>query len=279
MRTPDKDRRVSRDLAFWKEGPHVLATRGAIALSLGECEVEGLERLDEARLIQTVDDRFPGWRDAENDHWKFEFEVQSTFVSLTTYGGTPPEVEAWFRELARREGLTEFDFQVDAITAQDKRAHRAMLAAARRELEAEERDEERQEFKRLLILAEEGDPAAQFAIGQRLSFGEGVGSDSAQAASWYERAASAGNADAMVNLAALFRHGRGVPLDPARAAAWLERALPKDGLFAAFELGQMYAAGDGVSKDRERAERLFQTALENGHPEARKALRLLRESR
>jgi len=83
----------------------------------------------------------------------------------------------------------------------------------------------------------------------------------------------------MANLAALYRSGRGVPRDPTKAVEWLERALPQDGLFAAYELGQLCAAGEGCSADRERAEQLFRTALANGHPEARRALQLLRQKR
>jgi hypothetical protein len=268
---------MSRDLVFWKAGPQLRTTRGAIALGLGEYEIEGLEPLNEVRLLEAIDDRFPAWRGEAIDRWKFECEVQRTWVSLTTFGGTPPEVEAWFVELAQREGLSVFDAEVEGPTTADRRAHRAALAAARRELEADERDEAQQEYLDLLRKAEQGDVAAQLAAGQRLSFGEGVSRDDAAAAHWYERAANAGNVDGMINLAALYRAGRGVRRDPAKAVEWLERALPQDGLFAAFELGQLCAAGEECPPDRERAEQLFQTALANGHPEARRALRLLRE--
>ncbi len=270
---------MSRDLLFWKQGPRVRATRGAIALAIGDCEVEGLEAIDEGRLIADIDARFPGWRDQRIDRWKFECEVQSMFITLALHGETPVEVEPWFRDLARREALTVFDGEADEITAADRRAHRKMIAAARRELEAEEQEEAAVEYSSLLARAESGDVAAQFAVGQRLSFGEGVAQDSVAAAAWYERAARAGRADAMVNLAAMYRDGRGLRRDPTTAVAWLERALPKDGLFAAFELGQMVAAGEGVPRDLRRAEELFRLALSNGHPEARRALRLLSEAR
>jgi len=177
---------MSRDLVFWKASPSVRATRGAISLGLGEYEIEGLELLDEVRLLQAIDDRFPGWRAEAVDHWKFECEVQSTWVTLMTLGGTPPEVEAWFLELAQREGLTTFDPQVEESTAADRRAHPAALAAARPELEADERDQVRREYLNLLKKAEQGDVAAQFGVGQRLSFDEGVNRDEAAAARWYE---------------------------------------------------------------------------------------------
>lgn len=268
---------MSRTLTFWKEGPRLTASHGAVALGIGECEIEGLEALDEARLLELIEQRFHGWAGEQLDRWSFECDVHGMAMTLTLRDRTPAEVEAWFRELARREGLTVFDDAVDEITIADEREHRGRVAAAERELEEEELLESRRELERLLPLAEAGDPAAQCAVGQKLSFGEGVARDSAAAATWYERAARAGNVDAMVNLAALLRNGRGVPRDPRAAATWLERALPHDGLFAPFELGQMYAAGEGIARDVQRAEELFRRALASGHPEARKALRLLGE--
>jgi len=74
--------------------------------------------------------------------------------------------------------------------------------------------------------------------------------------------------------AALFRQGKGVARDPRRALAWLERAAPQDPLVAGYELGQL-VEGDGVAPDRARAEQLFRAARAAGHPEARRALRLL----
>jgi hypothetical protein len=270
---------VSRDLLFWKPGPELRTSPGTIALVLGDYQVAGLDPIDEERIADVIDRRFPGWRDEGDDRWKFECETGSTFLSLSLHASTAEEVETWFRTFADSEGLATFDCQVDEITAADKAARRKIVAAAKRELEGEEQDELRAEFGRALARADAGDAAAQLAVGQKLSFGEGVKANPAEAAAWYRRAAEAGNVDAMVNLAALLRNGKGIPRDVAMAARWLERALPSDGLFVAFELGEMYATGEGVAIDRKRAEELFETALANGHPAARKALRLLREGK
>jgi hypothetical protein len=270
---------MSRDLLFWRRGPKVRLTPGAIFLALGEYPIEGLEAIDEVSVIQAIDSRFPGWQGEQVDRWVFECDVVSTFVTLRVFASTPPEVEAWFRDFAMQEGLDFFDHETDQITEADRATHRWMSAAAKRDLQREEEQDLGEEFPLVLSRAEAGDIDAQFALGQRLSFGDGVKEDHAEAASWYERAANAGNVDAMVNLAALHRSGKGVPRDLSKALAWLERALPGDGLIAAFELAQMHAAREGVPVNPARAESLFRMALANGHPEARKALRLLSETR
>ncbi len=61
-------------------------------------------------------------------------------------------------------------------------------------------------------------------MGAFLATGKGVDKDMAKAAEWYQRAADAGNPNAMANL------------------------------------GLMYASGDGVEEDREYAEELFDQA-------------------
>jgi TPR repeat protein len=54
--------------------------------------------------------------------------------------------------------------------------------------------------------------------------GRGVPADAARAADFYERAALAGHADAMVRLGVLLHDGRGVEADPEAARQWLQRA-------------------------------------------------------
>jgi hypothetical protein len=42
---------MSRDLLFWKPGSALQATRGTIALVIGDYQVEGLDAIGEARVI------------------------------------------------------------------------------------------------------------------------------------------------------------------------------------------------------------------------------------
>lgn len=74
-------------------------------------------------------------------------------------------------------------------------------------------------------LAEAGHGAAAYRIGYMHETGQGVPLDATVAARWYDKAARAGNADAMAALGALFLHGIGVPQDYSRAYLLLSLAV------------------------------------------------------
>lgn len=69
--------------------------------------------------------------------------------------------------------------------------------------------------------AEQGNPRAQFNLGNAYFFGSGVPRDHAQAANWYRLAAEQGEASALHNLGYLYEHGKGVPQDKVQAFMWL----------------------------------------------------------
>src|SRR5688572_23365165 len=76
------------------------------------------------------------------------------------------------------------------------------------------------EFENLLAKANEGDPVAQFSVGQKYTKGEGVAKDVPEAAKWLEKSAQQGNADAQIGLGALYLGGRGLPKNSLEAAKW-----------------------------------------------------------
>jgi putative methionine-R-sulfoxide reductase with GAF domain len=69
-------------------------------------------------------------------------------------------------------------------------------------------------------LAEEGDPAAQFAIGARYATGEGVGQNYSEAVRWFSKAGEQGHVVAQATLGAYYWAGRGVPQDLSKAYFW-----------------------------------------------------------
>jgi putative methionine-R-sulfoxide reductase with GAF domain len=69
-------------------------------------------------------------------------------------------------------------------------------------------------------LAEEGDPAAQFALGARYATGEGVGQNYSEAVRWFAKAGEQGHVVAQATLGAYYWAGRGVPQDLSRAYFW-----------------------------------------------------------
>ncbi len=69
-------------------------------------------------------------------------------------------------------------------------------------------------------LAEESDPAAQFALGARYATGEEVKQDYAEAARWFTEAAEHGHVVAQATLGAYYWAGHGVPKDLNKAYFW-----------------------------------------------------------
>ena len=72
----------------------------------------------------------------------------------------------------------------------------------------------------LQALAEQGDPAAQFAMGARYATGEGVAQDYTEAVRWFTKAAEQGHVAAQATLGAYYWAGRGVPADLSKAYFW-----------------------------------------------------------
>ena len=74
--------------------------------------------------------------------------------------------------------------------------------------------------------AAKGHPDAMFEKARAFASGWQTEPDPAGAAEWYEKAAEAGSAAAMLSLGKLYRRGAdGVPPDAGKARAWLERAV------------------------------------------------------
>ena len=127
-------------------------------------------------------------------------------------------------------------------------------------------------YEAWLPLARSGDPAAQRNLGHLFRFGHGVGQDFAQAADWYERAATTGLASAQVNLAMMRLRGQGVARAATEAAYWLELAARQGHILAQYNLGLLYLRGNGVGADEGRALGWLNLAAKGGH---RGALELL----
>jgi TPR repeat protein/S1-C subfamily serine protease len=181
-------------------------------------------------------------------------------------------------------------------------------------IEALERTDYEQAFRRLLPCAEAGDPIAQFNLGLMHDSGEGasrddaeavrwyrlaaeqglaeaqfnlgfmydtgrgVAQDDAEAVRWYRLAAEQGLADAQFNLALMYHNGEGVPQDDAEVVRWLRLAADQGDARAQFNLGFMYDDGRGVAQDDAEAVRWYRLAAEQGDAEAQLNLALMYHS-
>ncbi len=76
------------------------------------------------------------------------------------------------------------------------------------------------DFDSMRKLAEQGDPAAEFAMGAHYVTGEDVAQDYPQAVRWFSLAADHGHVTAQSTLGAYYGIGRGVPQDYTKAYFW-----------------------------------------------------------
>jgi TPR repeat protein len=109
-------------------------------------------------------------------------------------------------------------------------------------------------------LAVEGNPGAQFNLGQLYLKGHGVPQNFDQARQWFERAAVRGQAIAQYNLGLLYDSGQGVPQDYLQARQWYEKAAVQGRPEAQASLGTLYLTGHGVPQDYPQALFWFRVA-------------------
>lgn len=139
------------------------------------------------------------------------------------------------------------------------------LAAAKRAYDASEFVEA---AKLVRPLAEQGNPGAQFLMGQMLFFGLGMERDDAKAAQWYGMAAQAGNTEALYRLGYLHATGQGVAYDPAAAERFWIAAASKRHRGAIVALADFYHEGLYRKEDEMLARRWLNRAAMTGDIES-----------
>jgi hypothetical protein len=94
----------------------------------------------------------------------------------------------------------------------------------------------------------------------------GLPKDDVLAASWFRKAADAGDATAMSNLGVMYANGMGgLPKDDAQAVIWYRNAADAGDAFAMNSLGAMYANGrGGLPKDNAQAASWYRKAADAG---------------
>lgn len=118
------------------------------------------------------------------------------------------------------------------------------------------------------VLAKQGDPAAQTALGVAYSTGVKVEVDKKKAAEWYGKAAEQGFALGQWNLAFLYVRGEGVEQDDKKARELFQKAADQGFVPAEYDLGMMYLYGMGGKRSRSEALKWVRKAADQGYKEA-----------
>lgn len=122
-----------------------------------------------------------------------------------------------------------------------------------------------------------GLPRAQFYLAKMYEVGEGgVKKDLPEARRWTERAATAGEARAMHNLALYYYKGEGGERNSTKAANWFRKAADLGLVDSQFNLAQLYEGGWGVSQNPSEAYKWYLIAAKAGDNASRARAMALR---
>jgi TPR repeat protein len=89
--------------------------------------------------------------------------------------------------------------------------------------------------------------------------------DYSKAREWYEKAAAAGNGQAMASIGWLYRDGLGAARDYAMARHWFEKSVAARHGAGMHGLGVLHEAGQGVPKDLAKARDWFEKSAATGY--------------
>jgi TPR repeat protein len=119
-------------------------------------------------------------------------------------------------------------------------------------------------------LAERGDAAAQYELGDLYYSGLGVPQVEAEAVEWYRRAALQGHPAAQHMLALSYEYGTGVARNMAESLKWLRRAAQQGYGASQNRLGQMYQSpgsfGVTFEQDLIEAHKWYNLSAAGGEP-------------
>jgi TPR repeat protein len=118
------------------------------------------------------------------------------------------------------------------------------------------------------LLAFEGMPQAQLYYGQMLLEGTGVAKDERAGLSWFKRAASQNNLDAINMTGRCLENGWGCSVDVTLAATYYHRAANAGHAWAQYNLGHLYLDGLGIERNLEKAHLCYLQAATQNHARA-----------
>jgi TPR repeat protein len=116
----------------------------------------------------------------------------------------------------------------------------------------------------MVAKATAGDPAAQFQLAVAYDSGRGEKRNLAEAASWYEKSAQGGFAEAQNSIGSLYLSGEGVPKDEPKACEWFAKAAAQENARGLGNSAFCYDRGIGVDKDAPKAAVLYERAANKG---------------
>lgn len=117
--------------------------------------------------------------------------------------------------------------------------------------------------------ADRGNAEAEAELASNYFYGQaGIKKDTAQAMTWYQRAAAHDHAYSQLRIANVYNAPMATPAELAQAADWYRKAAEQGNQEAAYKLGLFYENGRGVAQDYAEAAVWYRKGADSGHPGA-----------
>jgi TPR repeat protein len=129
-------------------------------------------------------------------------------------------------------------------------------------------------FEWMMRAADGGHSAAQNNIGLSYLHGLGTEKDDKKAFEWFDKSANQGFSYAQSELGMLYYDGKGIDKDIKLAKNWWLTAAMQEDEYAQFNLASLMLEQDDIKQ----AYYWFNRAMQNKHPDAEAALKLLKEN-
>jgi len=124
--------------------------------------------------------------------------------------------------------------------------------------------------QRFMEAAEQGDAAAQYALGECYYRGDGVDLSFEEAEKWYRKSAEQGCAPAQFKLGNLYMSERATMKE---GADWYTKAAEQGYATAQLHLGKCFLYGNGVSENQGTAIKWLRLAAQQNNKEAQRLLK------
>lgn len=126
------------------------------------------------------------------------------------------------------------------------------------------------DFAELSAKAAQGNAEAQFKLGVRYHYGEGVPQNYSEALKWFQKSAGQGFAPAQSELGYMHEQGHGTVVNFDEALKWYRKAAAQGLPLGLNNVGSMYDQGRGTPQNSTEAATWFRKAAELGLPIAQR---------
>ncbi len=124
----------------------------------------------------------------------------------------------------------------------------------------------------LIMNAQRGNRQAQYQLGMRYQYGDGVPKSASKAHRWLNKAAEAGNPRAQYALSLFYQQHARNPQGLKKALLWLKKAADQGLADAQYSLGMMFKNGSLVYANPAESRKWLQKAAGQGHELAQLAM-------